>query len=59
MLFASTRRILQWGQIAETMSRSSDSSSAQPELPFGNQAVVPFWLTTRRHLVDILQAPSP
>ena len=59
VLFDSTRMILHLGQIAETMSRSSDSSSAQPELPFGYQAVVPFWLTTRRHLVDSLQAPSP
>ena len=59
VLFDSTRMILHLEQIADTMSRSSDSSSAQPELPFGYQAVVPFWLTTRRHFVDSWHAGRP
>ncbi len=44
-LLASTRRILQFGQIAETMSRSRLISSAQPLSGVGISAglVWPFW----------------
>src|SRR5881396_3635699 len=42
--FASTSRILQFGQVAEAMSRSSEISCAQP--PFARGGVVPpLWLT--------------
>jgi len=49
--FASTSRMWQFGQIAETMSRSSDSSVPQPVLPaaFGSGLALPSSLTLRKH----------
>ena len=41
-LVASTRRILQDGQMAETMSRSSEISPAQPLSALGSGLAAPF-----------------
>ena len=48
--FASTSRMWQFGQIADTMSRSSDSSVAQPVLPadLGRGLAWPSSLTLRK-----------
>jgi hypothetical protein len=46
--------MLQFGQTALTMSRSSDSSCAQPPLFLGNPLVLPFWLTCMKHGVFVL-----
>ena len=62
-LVASTRKMWQLGQTAETMSTSSDSSVAQPEVPEsgGSGLAAPFWLVTVRHPAPVpaLQAGSP
>ena len=44
---ASTRRMWQFGQMAETISMSSDSSMAHPLLPAarGSGLAIPSWLT--------------
>src|SRR5215831_9425424 len=43
--FASTSRMLQFGQIADTMSTSSDISSPQPTSVAGSGLAWPFWFT--------------
>src|SRR5919202_6503132 len=53
---ASTRRILQAGQIADAMSRSREISCAQPPSARGG-VVPPDWLTFRKH--PLPQAGSP
>jgi hypothetical protein len=58
-LFASTSRILQFGQMAETMSRSRDASSAHAEALAGSGPDFPFWLTIFRQPVEVLHAGSP
>ncbi len=44
------------GQIAETMSRSSDSSSAQPGLARGSGLLLPCSLRMRRQPLDLVHA---
>src|SRR5580692_9026529 len=58
--FASTSTIEQLGQIPETMSRSSDSSSSQPPLEsdFGS-LLVPYSLTIFRQPLAVVQAGRP
>ena len=58
---ASTTRILQCGQTADTIETSSMVSTSHPEgtADAGSGPALPFWLTTRRHPVDSLHAPSP
>ena len=51
--------MLQFGQIADTMSRSSDSSPAQPASLAGNGLVAPFWFTIRRQPLATVQAGRP
>ena len=46
---ASTSRMLQFGQIADTMSRSDDSSVAHPASGGGSGLVCPFWFTFVKH----------
>src|SRR5712671_2431644 len=58
LVVASTRRILQLGQMALAMSRSSEISCAQPELLRGN-LVPPFWSTFRKHPLAVVQGGSP
>ena len=49
-LFASTRMMRQFGHVADTMSRSRDSSSSQPVWPAarGSGLALPSWLTLRK-----------
>ncbi len=56
---ASTSRMWQPGQIAETMSRSSEISPAQPASAEGSGAAWPFWLTFRKQPLAVVQAGSP
>ncbi len=58
-LLASTRTMWQFGQIADTMSTSSDSSTSQPVLPAadGSGLAAPFWFTTEKQ--PLPQAGSP
>ncbi len=62
-LLASTRKMWHFGQIAETMSTSSDSSVAQPVVPefAGSGLAVPFSLVTVRQpaSVVVLHAGRP
>src|SRR5262245_7636688 len=51
---ASTSRMLQFGQIAETMSMSSEISPAQPASLAGNGLVAPFWLTWRKQPLAVV-----
>ena len=55
---ASTSRMWQLGQTAETMSRSSDSSSAQPESALGG-VLPPVSLTFLKQPLAVVQAGSP
>src|SRR5947209_2752084 len=48
---ASTRRMLQPGQIADAMSRSREISWAQPLSTLGYGLVAPVWLTLRKQPV--------
>ena len=59
VLFASTSSMRQFGQIADTMSRSVDSSSSQPPVGStpGSGLVWPFWLRIVRQ--PAAQAGSP
>ena len=52
---ASTSRMWQFGQVAETMSRSSEISPAQPESGFGRLLVDPDWLTFSKQPLPVLQ----
>src|SRR3954451_19239162 len=56
---ASTSRILQSGQVAETMSRSSEISPAQPVSALGNEVVDPVWLTFVKQPFATVQAGRP
>src|SRR5689334_21332012 len=56
---ASTSRMWQFGQIAETMSISSEISSAQPVLLLGSGDVAPFWLTLRKQPLAVVHAGRP
>src|SRR5215475_173917 len=49
----------QLGQIAETMSRSSDSSPAHPELFGGNGVGAPFWFSICRQPLATVHAGRP
>jgi hypothetical protein len=49
----------QFGQIAETMSRSSEISSDQPTSPAGSGLGLPLWLTCRKQPLAFVQAGSP
>src|SRR5277367_6067299 len=55
-LVASTARMWQFGQVADTMSMSSDSSVPQPELLLflGSEVVEPVWLTTVTQPASVL-----
>src|SRR5690349_11830220 len=59
LLFACTSRILQLGQIADTMSRSSEVSPPHPWSPVGSGEVAPSWLTTFRQPLAIVHAGRP
>jgi hypothetical protein len=56
---ASTNRTWQFGQAADTASRSSEISPAQPVLPGGSGLLCPLWLTFRKHPFAVLQVESP
>jgi hypothetical protein len=51
----------QCGQIAETMSRSRDSSVAQPVLPAacGSGLAAPSWFTLVKQRAAVVQGGSP
>jgi hypothetical protein len=55
---ASTRRILHSGQIAETMSRSSAISPAQP-VSLGGRVEPPVWFTWVKQPLALVHAGSP
>ena len=57
-VLASTRRILQLGQMALAMSRSSEISCAQPELARG-YLVPPVWFTFRKQPLAVVQGGRP
>src|SRR6266516_5212777 len=57
--FASTSRMWQLGQVAETASRSSEISPAHPVSPWGSGLAWPFWLTLRKQPFAVVQADSP
>ena len=59
LLLASTSRILQFGQMALTMSRSSEISSLQLTLAPGSGDAAPDWLTFVKHPDPEVQAGSP
>ncbi|TMD91985.1 MAG: hypothetical protein E6I76_18255 [Chloroflexi bacterium] len=54
-LLASTSTMEHSGQVAETMSRSRDTSVAQPASGAGKRAP-PFWSTFRKQPVELEQA---
>src|SRR5262245_32933683 len=56
---ASTSRMWQSGQAADTMSRSRLISSAQPLSPAGNGDVPPFWLIFLKQPFAVVQAGRP
>ena len=56
--FASTRRMRQLGQVAETMSTSREISWAQPPSAAGG-VDPPFWLTFLKQPLPVVQAESP
>src|SRR5215475_648239 len=58
LVFASTSRMWQPGQMAETMSRSSEISSAQPGSTRG-YLFLPFWSTLRKQPLAVVQAGRP
>src|SRR5690349_17766531 len=58
LLLASTRRILQFGQTALTMSRSSEISCAQPLFERGG-VVPPVWFTLRKQPFAVVHAGNP
>jgi hypothetical protein len=57
--FASTRRILQSGHPALTMSRSSEISPAHPELACGSDVVEPVWPTFAKQPLAEVHAGRP
>src|SRR5580692_3895116 len=56
---ASTTRMWQCGQFAETMSTSSDCSASQPSFTPGSGDGCPDWFTTRMQPFFLPQAGSP
>src|SRR5258708_17510851 len=57
LVFASTSSMWHFGQIAETMSRSSDSSVAQSAFAAGSGLVCPNWFTILRQPLRVVHAP--
>jgi len=55
---ASTSRMWQSGQVADTMSTSSEISSAQLAFLRGSE-VVPVWPTLRKHPLAVVHAGRP
>ena len=49
----------QFGQIAETMSTSSEISPAQPASAAGSGLACPFWLTLRKQPFAVVQGGRP
>src|SRR4051794_15814288 len=58
-LFASTRRILQLGQAALTISRSSAISPAQPVFVEGSGLSVPLWFTFLKQPLAVVHGGRP
>jgi hypothetical protein len=58
-VLASTSRMWQFGQIAETISMSSMISDAQPRFATGSGLVPPLWLTFLKHPFAVVQGGSP
>ncbi|SFY51810.1 hypothetical protein STEPF1_05076 [Streptomyces sp. F-1] len=58
-VLASTSRILQFGQVALTMSRSSEISPAQPLSAVGSEVVEPVWPTLVKQPLAVVQAGRP
>ena len=58
VLLASTSRMLQSGHVAETMSRSSEISCAQPPFVRGYD-VPPRWSILRKQPLAVVHAGSP
>jgi hypothetical protein len=56
---ASTSRMWQVGQMAETMSTSSEISPAQPVLVGGSGLVAPFWFTFEKQPLAVVHGGSP
>ena len=56
---ASTSRMWQFGQMAETMSTSREISPAHPVLALGNGDAAPLWLTFLKHPFAVVQAGRP
>ena len=56
---ASISVMLQLGQIAETMSRSSEISPAQPVSPVGSGLVAPVWFSFWKQPLAVVQAGRP
>ncbi len=57
--FASTSRMLHFGQVALTMSRSRDSSPAQPLSAEGSEVVEPVWPTFVKQPLSVVQSGRP
>src|SRR5262249_54851380 len=57
--FASTSRMWQLGQMAETMSTSSEISPAQPVSVAGSGLAAPFWFTLLKQPLAVVQAGRP
>ena len=57
--FDSTSRILQFGQIAETMSMSSEISPAHPAFVAGSGVALPSWLTFLKHPLAVVHGGRP
>src|ERR1044071_6204504 len=58
-VFASTRRIRQLGQIALTMSRSSEISRLQSGSGGGSRSVLPVWPTFVKHPFAVVHGGRP
>ena len=58
-LFASTKMILQLGQIALAMSRSSEISPPHPVSPVGYEPCTPLWFTFLKQPLAVVHAGSP
>src|SRR5579883_3311956 len=56
---ASTKRMWQLGQIAETMSISREISPAQPVSGAGSGLAWPFWLILRKQPLAVVQGGRP
>jgi len=56
---ASTSRIRQFGQVAETMARSRAISLAQPGSALVSGETWPLWLTLRKQPLAVVQGGRP